>query len=57
MKINVTEVLEELRGHKINRKDRVISTEYRKVISSSEKEEKRSGVGEVDKCRLEQNLR
>lgn len=56
MKTNVGEVLEKLGGHKISRKDSVINTEHSKVISSSEKEGKRYGRGEVDKCRSEQNL-
>ena len=56
MKINVSEVLEKLRGHKISRKDRVINTEHSKVTSSSEKEGKRYGRGEVNKCMSEQNL-
>ena len=56
MKINVGEVLEKLRGHKISRKDRMINTEHSKVTSSSEKEGKRCGRREIDKCRSEQNL-
>ena len=56
MKINVGEVLEKLRGHRISRKDRVINTEHSKVTSSSENGGKRYRRGEVDKCRSKQNL-
>lgn len=45
MKINVGEVLEKLRGHKISRKDRVINTEHSKVIHPLKMGERGMGEG------------